>query len=85
MYTNAKFSPHTTQMDLLRDSSLGQTVRFLTGGRYLLYPEEEPGFTCLHTTKQEIFLPRRPDFQHYPDDNLAQYVNPSSAAPKRPY
>lgn len=31
-------------MELLRDSVAGQLVRYATGNRYLLYPEEENGF-----------------------------------------
>ncbi|CAG8387650.1 unnamed protein product [Penicillium salamii] len=40
-------------MDLLRDSPLGQLVRFSTGNQCLLYPEEEVGFTYMQTTKQD--------------------------------
>lgn len=31
-------------MDVLRDSALGQSVRYFTGSRYLPYPDERPGF-----------------------------------------
>ncbi|KAI5301281.1 hypothetical protein KEM56_001846, partial [Ascosphaera pollenicola] len=30
--------------DIFRDSLFGQTVRYLTGNKYFLYPEENPGF-----------------------------------------
>lgn len=30
--------------DLIRDAPVGQVIRFVTGNRYLLYPEEKPGF-----------------------------------------
>ncbi|PLB47573.1 MFS general substrate transporter [Aspergillus steynii IBT 23096] len=42
-------------MDLLRDSSLGQLVRFVTGKQCLLYPEERASFTY----PEEIALSRR--------------------------
>lgn len=39
-------------MDLLRDSSLGQLVRFVTGNRCLLYPEERADFTYPYTNEK---------------------------------
>lgn len=73
-------------MDLLRDSPLGQLIRLLTGNRYLLYPEEQPEFTCLQTTKHGISesirptLPRHPD----PDDSLASHASQSLVGPQAP-
>ncbi|TKA68378.1 hypothetical protein B0A55_10618 [Friedmanniomyces simplex] len=32
--------------DILRESIGGQTIRFLSGNKLLLYPEEQPGFVC---------------------------------------
>jgi len=32
--------------DIIRDSTLGQLIRFVTGNKLLLYPEEVPGFQC---------------------------------------
>lgn len=38
---------HGLQMsDLIRDSPIGQLIRFITKNRVLLYPEEKPGFQC---------------------------------------
>lgn len=30
--------------DIIRDAPLGQTIRWLSGNKYLQYPEEAPGF-----------------------------------------
>ena len=32
--------------DLIRDAPIGQLIRWVTGNRVLLYPEEKPGFEC---------------------------------------
>ncbi|KAK4548435.1 hypothetical protein LTR36_009345 [Oleoguttula mirabilis] len=32
--------------DLIRDAPLGQLIRYLTGNKVLLYPEEKPDFQC---------------------------------------
>jgi DHA1 family multidrug resistance protein-like MFS transporter len=32
--------------DLFRDAPVGQVIRWVTGNKYLRYPEEEPGFQC---------------------------------------
>ncbi|KAI5289716.1 hypothetical protein KEM54_003368 [Ascosphaera aggregata] len=34
--------------DIIRDSLFGQTVRYLTGNKYFLYPEEQPGFNFIN-------------------------------------
>lgn len=47
-------------MELLRDSIAGQLVRYATGNRYLLYPEEENGFVFKSMVVQknsEKYLP----------------------------
>lgn len=33
-------------MDLIRDAPMGQLIRYITGNRVLLYPEERPDFRC---------------------------------------
>jgi DHA1 family multidrug resistance protein-like MFS transporter len=35
-----------SMMDLIRDSSLGQLIRYATGDKYLQYPEERADFQC---------------------------------------
>ncbi|KAK3071364.1 hypothetical protein LTR53_008769 [Teratosphaeriaceae sp. CCFEE 6253] len=32
--------------DLLRDAPIGQLLRYITGNKILLYPEEKPGYQC---------------------------------------
>ncbi|KAJ5341771.1 MFS general substrate transporter [Penicillium brevicompactum] len=71
-------------MDILRDSPLGQIIRFLTGCRYLLYPEEQPEFTCLHTNKFKTVVPHQASFERHVKNNFARPANPSSVRPQVP-
>jgi DHA1 family multidrug resistance protein-like MFS transporter len=41
-------------MDIVRDSTLGQLVRWVTGNKVLLYPEENPGFAFQKTNTEEF-------------------------------
>ena len=40
-------------MDLIRDSTFGQVLRYATGNRVLLYPEEKADFACPHYYKDQ--------------------------------
>lgn len=38
------FPAFIVEMDVMRDSFVGQVLRLATNNRILLYPEEKPGF-----------------------------------------
>lgn len=41
-------------MDTVRDAPLGQLVRWVTGNRVLLHPEEDPKFTLERTSTEGL-------------------------------
>ena len=47
--------------DIIRDSTLGQLIRFVTGNRLLLYPEEVPGFQCPSSYGDSVSLEKQPE------------------------
>lgn len=53
------------RMDLLRDSPLGELIRLLTSNQCLLYPEEQPEFSCLQIAKDDLSVPSRPKLRRY--------------------
>ena len=57
--------------DLLRESALGQTIRFLTGNRMLKYPEEQPDFKLPDVWVQLL---------NSNDDNADQALRQSASA-----
>lgn len=74
-------------MDLFRDSTLGQTVRFLTQNRYLLYPEEQPEFetSSFQQEKHELPVSRQPDLAiTSPSNHVPQAIFPSSSDTSQP-
>lgn len=53
---------------LIRDAPIGQLIRWVTGARYLKYPEEEDGFQC-------------PVAYSDPEENDASPITPPAASP----
>jgi DHA1 family multidrug resistance protein-like MFS transporter len=47
--------------DIIRDSTFGQLIRFVTGNKLLLYPEEIPGFQCPSSYGESILSEKQPE------------------------
>ena len=60
---------------LVRDSAAGQLIRFATRNRYLLYPEEEPGFKL-----PDCWI----DILNNPERDLPPHTHPESSSPPSP-
>lgn len=56
-------------MEWIRDAPIGQMIRYITGNKVLLYPEERPDFECPHSyTDEPTKLPEPESMYVDPED-----------------